>query len=615
MDLEKLATSAIEKEIAKTDLLSSFINSGDREPCWDGHIYIHEDKKKTKKNIKKVAAQVKGKAVRTRDAKRTISYPISCDDLRAYMMNGGTVFFVVYLNKDTGDVLQIYYVSLLPVMVKKLLDEKKSRRTISVKFHKFPADNARKTELFLNFYEESKKQVSFAGKDLPNVDDLIKKGLLENISFSYTGLGACPDTRLLPKIIDGKSLTLYANIKGGTAPIPIEYFDEITNITTSKDTNIPISVKGHIYYDKVKTIATADTIEQQIGSSVKIIAPNVDNVDSSIKIHLNINLTGTLTEQIEALEFIIALVDNEAFNFGDAEFPAKFPQSELDRMEAYNFPEMLSNRKHIKEVLDSMNVKKDLELSKCTSDDIDNLMRIVNSIGDHRIIRGEIDEKNPGQKIKIANLTVAVVYIKANGGYRIYDFFGNRFDVKWAPEGMEPVEVSQFMMMRPDDYLTLDNLDLEKVVENFKIIPPSTTHFELSNNCMLSMLNAYDKAPNPELLNAARQMNVWLGQHTDFLSSEIVTLNRLQIELRERPLEFSEKQELYTIATTAKDEFQRLGAFLLLDEQEEARKIFDTLDEDRLNLFKGFPIYKFYKYAEEKGTDGQTENADSEQGR
>lgn len=614
MDLEKLATSAIEKEIAKTDLLSSFINSGDREPCWDGHIYIHEDKKKTKKNIKKVAAQVKGKAVRTRDAKRTISYPISCDDLRAYMMNGGTVFFVVYLNKDTGDVLQIYYVSLLPVMVKKLLDEKKSRRTISVKFHKFPADNARKTELFLNFYEESKKQVSFAGKDLPNVDDLIKKGLLENISFSYTGLGACPDTRLLPKIIDGKSLTLYANIKGGTAPIPIEYFDEITNITTSKDTNIPISVKGHIYYDKVKTIATADIIEQQIGSSVKIIAPNVDKVDSSIKIHLNINLTGTLTEQIEALEFIIALVDNEAFNFGDAEFPAKFPQSELDRMEAYNFPEMLSNRKHIKEVLDSMNVKKDLELSKCTSDDIDNLMRIVNSIGDHRIIRGEIDEKNPGQKIKIANLTVAVVYIKANGGYRIYDFFGNRFDVKWAPEGMEPVEVSQFMMMRPDDYLTLDNLDLEKVVENFKIIPPSTTHFELSNNCMLSMLNAYDKAPNPELLNAARQMNVWLGQHTDFLSSEIVTLNRLQIELRERPLEFSEKQELYTIATTAKDEFQRLGAFLLLDEQEEARKIFDTLDEDRLNLFKGFPIYKFYKYAEEKGTDGQTENADSEQG-
>lgn len=614
MDLEKLATSAIEKEIAKTDLLSSFINSGDREPCWDGHIYIHEDKKKTKKNIKKVAAQVKGKAVRTRDAKRTISYPISCDDLRAYMMNGGTVFFVVYLNKDTGDVLQIYYVSLLPVMVKKLLDEKKSRRTISVKFHKFPADNARKTELFLNFYEESKKQVSFAGKDLPNVDDLIKKGLLENISFSYTGLGACPDTRLLPKIIDGKSLTLYANIKGGTAPIPIEYFDEITNITTSKDTNIPISVKGHIYYDKVKTIATADTIEQQIGSSVKIIAPNVDKVDSSIKIHLNINLTGTLTEQIEALEFIIALVDNEAFNFGDAEFPAKFPQSELDRMEAYNFPEMLSNRKHIKEVLDSMNVKKDLKLSKCTSDDIDNLMRIVNSIGDHRIIRGEIDEKNPGQKIKIANLTVAVVYIKANGGYRIYDFFGNRFDVKWAPEGMEPVEVSQFMMMRPDDYLTLDNLDLEKVVENFKIIPPSTTHFELSNNCMLSMLNAYDKAPNPELLNAARQMNVWLGQHTDFLSSEIVTLNRLQIELRERPLEFSEKQELYTIATTAKDEFQRLGAFLLLDEQEEAREIFDTLEEDRLNLFKGFPIYKFYKYAEEKGTDGQTENANSEQG-
>lgn len=45
MDLEKLATSAIEKEIAKTDLLSSFINSGDKEPCWDGCEFSERMKK------------------------------------------------------------------------------------------------------------------------------------------------------------------------------------------------------------------------------------------------------------------------------------------------------------------------------------------------------------------------------------------------------------------------------------------------------------------------------------------------------------------------------------------------------------------------------------------
>ena len=61
MGIEKLATSAVESSIEKTDRLSSFINSGDKEPCWDGNIYIHEEKNHTKKNIKKVATQVKGK--------------------------------------------------------------------------------------------------------------------------------------------------------------------------------------------------------------------------------------------------------------------------------------------------------------------------------------------------------------------------------------------------------------------------------------------------------------------------------------------------------------------------------------------------------------------------
>ena len=54
MGIEKLATSAVETAIEKTDRLSSFINSGDKEPCWDGNIYIYEGKNHTKKNIKKV---------------------------------------------------------------------------------------------------------------------------------------------------------------------------------------------------------------------------------------------------------------------------------------------------------------------------------------------------------------------------------------------------------------------------------------------------------------------------------------------------------------------------------------------------------------------------------
>lgn len=267
MELEKLATSAVVTEISKTNRLSSFINSGDKEPCWDGNIYIHEDKTRTKKNIKKVATQVKGKAVSPNAVKRTINYRISYDDLYAYMMNGGTMFFVVYLDKDCGNALQVYYTSLLPVKIKELIKVKKN--SYSVKFRKFPSDNLKKTELFLNFYENAQKQASFAGKDLPSVEELAKKGVLESLSIHYTGLGNYDSRSAFPKLIDGQSMTVYANIKGGTAPIPVEYFETVSDVTMSNGNSLPVSVNGKQYYDGFKTVTKAETIELRIGKQCK----------------------------------------------------------------------------------------------------------------------------------------------------------------------------------------------------------------------------------------------------------------------------------------------------------------------------------------------------------
>lgn len=120
MELEKIAISAVETSIGKTDLLTSFINRGDKEPCWDGNIYIHESRDHTKRNIKKVSTQIKGKLVTSCKVEKTVKYRISQDDLTAYMMNGGTLFFVVCVDRKTGDALQIYYTDLLPLKIRLL---------------------------------------------------------------------------------------------------------------------------------------------------------------------------------------------------------------------------------------------------------------------------------------------------------------------------------------------------------------------------------------------------------------------------------------------------------------------------------------------------------------
>ena len=107
MDLEKIATSSVAMSISATDVLSPFINEGDKEPSWDGNVYIYSNKDKKKEGIKKVPVQVKGKQ-QDDFSKEMIKYPVTVIDLENYLNDDGVVFFVVYIGKNGVDT-KIYY--------------------------------------------------------------------------------------------------------------------------------------------------------------------------------------------------------------------------------------------------------------------------------------------------------------------------------------------------------------------------------------------------------------------------------------------------------------------------------------------------------------------------
>ena len=60
MDLEKLAISAVMDCISRTDFLEPFLETGDKIPSWDGHIYFFKDKKHSKEGMTRIPVQVKG---------------------------------------------------------------------------------------------------------------------------------------------------------------------------------------------------------------------------------------------------------------------------------------------------------------------------------------------------------------------------------------------------------------------------------------------------------------------------------------------------------------------------------------------------------------------------
>lgn len=594
MEIEKIAVNAVESSIIKAERLTSFISRGDKEPCWDGNVYIHESQKHNKRNIKKVSTQIKGKAVTCDQVSAFIKYRISHDDLSAYMTNGGTMFFVVYVDKVTGDPLQIYYTDLLPIKIKDIL--RKEQKSYEVRFSKFPEDNSEKTAVFINFHNDALRQASFADKDLPSIEDLAKQGILESLTFSCTGYGNYRSPSSVPKIMDGKSLSIYANVKGYSCPVPVKYHECIHQVTMSAHNFSPITIDGKQYYDGFKEITNAEHIDLCIGSCVKITFPNCIDENRTVPTTLSIKVCGTLKQQIAGLEFIIAMIEHKNFYIGKHEFPVNFPDDELKKIRADQFEKILTGYKRAQELLDCMNVKKDLDIQKCNDKDIDKLNMLIATICEQRPVKGAPPTTENVQEIHIGNLLLAVVYLKRNsGGYNIFDYFGSHFNVVFTPNNSQPMPISQFVSMVPDDFLRFDNLNLKTIIEDYKRLNATERNIEEANSTMLNMLKAYDKKPSSDLLDAAEQLSDWLQEYPMLIKKEIAALNRLQIVLRKRSLTHQEKSEIYAILASTKDEFIQLGSFILLGEYHEASKIIDSLDNERAERFTDFPIYEFYR--------------------
>ena len=136
---KKVAVDTVSLAISKSDYLVPHINSGDREPSWDGDIEVYKKSGSThsKKDLdKKIPIQVKGK-VSTRFREKTISYPVQISDMRNYLRIGGTVYFVVYMD-SSGEKTQIYYVPMLPFELKKILDRYGTQRTRHIQMKMLP---------------------------------------------------------------------------------------------------------------------------------------------------------------------------------------------------------------------------------------------------------------------------------------------------------------------------------------------------------------------------------------------------------------------------------------------------------------------------------------------
>ena len=147
--IETLSVNAVKNSIVTTDFLDQFIAENDKEPSWDGFVYMYSNKSKKKSNFKgRMPVQVKGKMCDDHD-KEIISYSMSTADLKSYLNDGGCILFVVYIG-CVDLVTKIYYAELTPIKLRQILEDADQQDWKSVKLREFPCDNNKKCTIFFN---------------------------------------------------------------------------------------------------------------------------------------------------------------------------------------------------------------------------------------------------------------------------------------------------------------------------------------------------------------------------------------------------------------------------------------------------------------------------------
>lgn len=135
-DIEEGAILALKKYIQGSDVISQNISENDKEPFWDGHLYLYAKDDKAKNSfIGRVPVQLKGKEMQT--FKRTkFKYNISINDLKAYLHE--PTVYIVCQEKNKGKGTLLFFRCLLPETVKKILRGKGKQDTVSVAMRSFP---------------------------------------------------------------------------------------------------------------------------------------------------------------------------------------------------------------------------------------------------------------------------------------------------------------------------------------------------------------------------------------------------------------------------------------------------------------------------------------------
>lgn len=591
MNVEMMGVTIVKLALAKTDYVVPHINDNDREPSWDGDVEVYRKAGDTHPKsdlILKVPVQIKGHKENNLK-KQTINYSIDLSDLRNYLNAGGTTFMVVYVHED-GEKSQIYYETLLPYELKRLINKYGHQKSKRITLKAMPKNKNDIADVFLFAATHIKRQLPAISCEPVSMEELIKSGQVTSFSFGYTRVPGKQEDPF--EYLFDHETYIYAKLPWGLE-LPVEHLTQIEVAGTT--CACPITVNGVQFFSEYAVEHRKDTFTVKLGKGIKSVTQR-----SCDKHKFTFTPTGTLSERITDEDFIIQAIEAGGFMVGDQICPlkAKHPD-ELENFKLGERKKRVQWLKTIKILLDRLGVVDELDCNTITDADHEMLVKLSRSVLSGEFVNWELND-NHFPEITIANLTVKLCVLQHDEDKSLCKLFAYSdarigYHLKYASGKV--ADTSYHILLKKDSMLRCCNINYTQLVEEMKSYPITE---ELSGSLvwlLLEMLGAYDESggKRDDILNSAIEFATWLKNTDKFTPQDLLDINYCQAIARSKELDENNIKTLHSIIEAnpiRKDVY--VGTYLLLGDYASAKKHYDSMEDGERKVFDDYPISRFW---------------------
>lgn len=577
--IEKIAVNAVETEILKSRRLSPHISRCDKEPIWDGSIYLNGLNGAEKERI---PVQVKGKTV-NEIPKRT-TFQVEVSHLKSFLKDGGVLFFVVYISKANGEPLGIFVSRIAPVDANSYLRRvKKGQKKVSVELEPIPKDPSELERRLINFKRDCQKQTSLVEyAPTLSVAEAMEKGYVINFcdQLRDNTISSTSDGVYLYAVVSESPKVL---LPVGSGRYSIKY---------SLPIDQKVSIGRKSYFDNYVECYGSDDKVFQFGSKFILTLRQNGTVKLSYEEQEKI-----LEDRLKSYSFLrrISQKGNVALSLGPLQVGLFNDES---RRPLKELSQKISALKKKKEVLNILGVEEEIDISDFTDQDWSRLGFLVRGLIDEKPV--PIKEHNAQQVISItvSNYSFLLLVRKLDDeNVRIFNFmdFAKESTVYVEKNGVNYQTSYYALFFRNEAFANCRNITFSDLVPSYRRLREKNEKIEeIAQDDLLLGLKSYDSlsSKNYKLLDALLLLSEWIVSEDE--GSVSAQINRLQTVKRRRELSEAEYEVLLGLLHNNKlDEMTKVSIYLLLDDRRNAEYCFKCLAHNHQQEFLSQPIACF----------------------